>query len=708
MVELGSHDALPQVFSLPPAGAALDDSGYSLRGTGADAIACALGSPEGLIGEVTRLSPTVVWVRPSGPMETWESRTPPVYLTGFGLTLGPLRGAFIRTNTELAHSPVGLQLVGVSLEQGRQILSLLREALRRGLAEPGAPSLPVQDLIEHGERIRSILGAICASSNEGMLRREGRPVRLVLERLHPASAQLEWRAEAPVDDWGDAPFELDVIGYNSAYRMRLESGTAVGDRLFTPLPERLFRIRHRWHRRAPAPAGASVRFHHPLWRELGELDREVADLSFSGLAIRCRPEDLVFPGLLPPRLEMHTGNGQVIPLRGEIRHVSGPREDGTVLCGLSALPYSSDEARWVRFVSQTLSPATRTGEDLEDGLWELFTRSGFFSLAGKSAEEFEALRRDFRQMTKRAAEVPQLFCQAVRPSERGIEATMSFMKPYRHAWMGHQVAKRPGKPPASVQEPGRIMRDLYLRAFEHPQSDPDFRWVVAYVEASNPWIAKAHVRYAERQMDAAPGLAFTRKVRMMDVLTQELTGLCHEDVRVGPATPDELELLADTVAFTRPGCYVDALDFTRERLDLRAMQARWRQFGLEREREVLVARRDGEPVAAAVLELGQQGTNLYSLLDMARLFPFHADGPSTYAALMDAARRWYGARRRTSFHYLCEDEGGAYVREAGLHEGPEPHLWILSSKLVPDFLEHISELTIGRRGALPPRQGQVS
>jgi hypothetical protein len=572
-------------------------------------------------------------------------------------------------------------------------------------AEAGTPSLPVQDTVEHAERIRSLLGAICASGNEGLLRREGRTVRLVLERLHPAAGQLEWRAEEPVADWGDAPFDVDITGTHSAYRLRLERGIAAGDRLFTPLPERLVRIRHRWHRRVPAPAGASVRFHHPLW---GELDREVADLSFSGLAIRCRLEDRVFPGLLPPHLELHTGSGQVIPLRGEVRHVSGPREDGTVLCGLSALPRASDEARWVRFVSQSLSPATRTAEDLEDALWELFTRSGFFSLAGKSAEDFEALRRDFRHMTRRAAELPQLFCQAVWPSERGLEATLSFMKPYRHAWMGHQVARRPGKPPASVREPGRIMLDLYLRAFEHPQSDPDFRWVVAYVEASSPWIAKAHVRYAERQMEAAPGLAFTRRVRMMDVLTHERTGLVHEDIRVAPGTPAELDLLADTVARTRPGCYVDALDLTRERLDLRAMQLRWRQSGLEREREVLVARRNGQPVAAAVLEVGQPGTNLYSLLDMARLFPLSEAGPSAYAALMDAARRWYASRRRTSFHYLCEDEGGPYVRDAGLHEGPEPHLWILSSRLVPDFLEHISELTLGRRGALPPRQGQLS
>jgi len=703
-LEFISRDALFNVIPLPPAEAALDDSGYSLHGTGADVITCSLGTPDGVIGEVSRLSPTVVWVTPMGQVDMAETRTMPVFLSGCGVTLGPICGAFIRTDAETANAPVGLQLVGVTLDQGRQILSLLADALKRGVAEPAASALPVQDTIDQAERIRSILVAICASGNKCVLRRMGRTVRLVLERFNPSTSQLEWRAEEAVAAWGEAPYDIDVIGYNSAYRMKMESGTAEGDRLFTPLPEVLFRIRHRWHRRVPAPASVSVRFHHPLWRELGDMTREVVDVSFSGLCVRCRPEDMVFPGLLPPLLELHTDTGQTISLRGEIRYVSSVRADGTVLCGLGVLPYASDEARWVRFVSQSASPNTCTSEDLEDGLWDLFTRSGFFSLAGKSAEEFEQLRLAFRTMAKRAAEIPQLFCQAVWPSERGLEATMSFMKPYRHAWMGHQVAKRPGKPPSNVSEPGQIMRDLYLRAFEHPQSDPDFKWVIAYVEAINPWIAKAHVRYAERQMETGAGLAFTRKVHMLDVFSHELTGRTFEGLSVGPATPNELTVLADIIARTRPACYVDALDFTRDRMDLRPMQARWKEFGLEREREFIIARRGGVPIAAAVLELGQQGTNLYSLLDMARLFPIAETGPLAYVALVDAARRWYAARRRTSFHYLCEDEGGDYVQESGIHTGPDPYMWIISSKLIPDFLEHISELTIGRRSAHNTRQ----
>ncbi|MGZ3461755.1 MAG: hypothetical protein ACXU86_24960, partial [Archangium sp.] len=417
----------------------------------------------------------------------------------------------------------------------------------------------------------------------------------------------------PGAEWGEPPYELEVVGYNSAYRMRLAAPAAQGEWLVTPLPERLWRVRHRWHRRVPAPAGLRARFDHPLWKELGRLEREVVDLSFSGLGLHVGPEDLVFPGLFL-LLELEMAGGECLYLSGEVRHVSAAQEDGRRMCGLEVRPRTERDALlWRRFVSQSLCPSTRTSEEWLEPLWELYAASGYFNLASKSAEHFDELRRSFGDLGKRAAQLPQLFCQSVWPSERGVEASLSSLKAYRHTWLLHQLGRRPGKPAHASPEPGQILRDTYLRTLEHSQGDPELRWVLAYAESTTPWMYRTHVRFAQRTQGSGQSLVMS--LRLMDVECGDLSGQPAGDLDIGPASIGEKYLLAAEIARTRPACYVEALDFTRDRLELWGLSRVWQSAGLERERRILVARRQGVPLAALVLELGHPGTNLFRLLE---------------------------------------------------------------------------------------------
>jgi hypothetical protein len=193
------------------------------------------------------------------------------------------------------------------------------------------------------------------------------------------------------------------------------------------------------------------------------------------------------------------------------------------------------------------------------------------------------------------------------------------------------------------------------------------------------------------------GQSLVLPLRMMTADCGEPSGQPVGDLEIGAATIGEKYLLAGELARTRPACYVEALDFTRERLELWNVTRAWQGAGLERERRILVARRDGVPIAALVLELGHPGTNLMRLLDAARLFPLAPEGREAYVALLDEARRWYALRGRTSFVYLCEDDGD-YARAARLNDDPSarPCLWIISASLVPEFLEHLHEQSVKR------------
>jgi hypothetical protein len=665
-------------------------SGYSLHGP--EDIQVVLPEHGAVLGRATLLSPTTVWTQSGGAAGALAGeRTPRVCLDAGGTTIGPLVGE-PRWGEGGA---LGLQFVEVSLEQGRRILSLLDDAVLRGGAEPEASPRPVLEEVTGSERIESILTVISAMNNRGVLRRPGRTVRVMLERMDAARSLLHWRCDEPGVEWGEPPYDIEVVGYNSAYRMRLAGPIARGGWLVTPLPERLWRVRHRWHRRVPAPPKLRARFDHPLWKELGRKEREVVDLSFSGLALRGEPDDLMFPGLFLP-LEVERADGECFYLSGEVRHVSSARSDGGRVVGLEIRPRTErDAVLWTGLVSQALSPSARSSEDFLAPLWELYSASGSIHRASGSAEHFDALRRSFFDLGRHAARLPQLFCQTVWPSERGVEASLSSMKPYRHSWLLHQLSQRPAQPDHAPQVPGRILSDTYLRTLEHAQSDPELRWVLCYAESSVPWVDRTHVRFARRMQDG--GQSLVMPLRMMTAHCEEPSGQPVGELEIGAATIGEKYLLAGELTRTRPACYVEALDFTRERLDLWSVARVWQGEGLERERRILVARREGIPIAALVLELGHPGTSLVGLLDAARLVSLAPEGRDAYVALLDEARRWYALRGRTSFLYLCEDDGD-YAEAARLHDDPSarPCLWIIAASLVPEFLEHLHEQSVGR------------
>ncbi|WNG43816.1 PilZ domain-containing protein [Archangium minus] len=670
-------------------------SGYSLHTQPEQGINLILSQPGISCSRVTRLSPTAVWALPEPGAELPpRERTLQLLLDDNGRTIGPLRGEILWSDPRRYDAPIGIQLVDVTVEQGRQILSTLDAAVRQGRALPAVSPQPIEEAIVEPERICSILKSVCVMKHQGVLRQLGRTLRVSLEYFDVMTSQLHWRLEEPGTGWGAAPYDIEVVGHNSAYRLRVPALETRGGRMVTPIPRRMWKVRHRWHRRVPAPAGLRARFHHPLWGELGLLEREAVDVSFNGLCLRSPAEDLIFPGLLLQPLELWGEGDEPILLRGEVRFVGD--KDGQRVFGLQVTPCTPlDEARWIQLVSQALCPATRGGEELLEPLWELLVDSGYFNLSGKKTEHFEELRASFLETSQRAAHLPRLFCQAVWPSKRGVEATLSSVRPYRHSWLVHQLAKRPGKPDGDVA-PGQILRDIHVRTLEHAQSDPDFRWLVAYVESTVPLIERVHMAYARAL--AERGEALVMPVRLMDVHCNERSGLPSGGFELSPARADEKTRLAEEIARTRPACYVEALDLSRERMDLRDTAATWHAAGLERERQVLVARRGGVAVAAIILELGQPGSNLFRLLDAARLFPLTPEGPDAYVALLDEARAWYARRGRTSFVFLREDEDDSYTATARLHDEPDaqPCLWLLSARMLPEFLEYVSEATVGR------------
>src|SRR5262249_46785665 len=150
------------------------------------------------------------------------------------------------------------------------------------------------------------------------------------------------------------------------------------------------------------------------------------------------------------------------------------------------------------------------------------------------------------------------------------------------------------------------------------QADAGCQWVLAYGEAHVKWMQRSHYAFAEHF--ETTGTAIARPFRLMEADSRyrsEMTPLPL--FRIAAAAPDERQLILESLRRTLAQPYLEACDLVPERFDLTTVKRTWKEVGMERDREVWVARNGSRPVAAAILEVGETGTNLFRLLDSLRL-----------------------------------------------------------------------------------------
>jgi hypothetical protein len=645
---------------------------------------------------VIRLSLAAVWFINEGEAEHTLNEPVRVRLFAMGSEIGPLLSQVVAVHAADGDEPplVGLQLIGVSLPIGRQILNLVNALIARGAAEPARSLVMSREHIDAPDRIKALVSMLVHTGGAGVLKGADVPVQAVRVETEP-EGRITWQSPK---EWGEPPYSIEMVGYNSIHCLSVPTATRGADDLITtPLPAYVERVRRRWFRRVQVTGEVTVQFRHPLWPELSVPPRKVRDISYAGLSFEAdRDEDLVFPGLEIAEMVVDVGDELVIRLRGQVRFVAAPKEKGEmVLCGMSITPRSvSDEPRWMQLVSRELHGTLKSGIGAPEPVWHLLEQSGYFQLSGKSPTHFDALKMPFMEVGTRGNASPRISYQVAWPSSRGVEASISLLKAYHGTWMVHQLAKRPGRAPGVVDS-RQILRDVYLRALEHPQFDPDFHWMIAYVDATVAWSRTCHLDFAVRH--ESTGLSLCRPFRLMEGSVPEWSDGPLYDFEIEKATPEEEDMLLAYVRSIRPETFTEAIDFTPDLLQLNMVTRMWGEIGFDRERAFLVARRKWQPLAMAVVESGETGTNLFRLLDNVRLFSLGEGGKAAFPALLSAARSWYLAKGKTSFIYLHEHEDDDAIRNVRLRTLGEGAFWVIHALLLPDFVEHVYELTAPRK-----------
>jgi hypothetical protein len=374
-------------------------------------------------------------------------------------------------------------------------------------------------------------------------------------------------------------------------------------------------------------------------------------------------------------------------------------------CGVRLEPVTPEAtAQWLEVADSLLYPSTDRGGENYKALWDLYERSGYFRLSGKSPAWFEARRDSFESAAQRLVHAPEMGCHAVWSSGEHAEAVVSALRIYSETFFPSQMAKSPGPEIAGV--PRRtVLRDIQLHAYEHAYHEPSCRWVLTYVHEHARFNMLMWKDFTDRYHGTANG--WVSVAHAIEVSCGSRPRPLPPDLVVSRATGSDTRMLLDTIAATCPTPYVQALDLSPDRFDLSEFKAACEKAGFFRDRAVLVARRLGEPVAAAVLDTATDGLHLFGLLDTVRMFPLaRGDDHEAYRALLDTARGVYGSIGKAHFVAMCDGPWSPRI-EVGedMSDLGEANLTIISADIMPEWLEYMHE-SLAPRPTEGSRPGQ--
>jgi hypothetical protein len=584
-----------------------------------------------------------------------------------------------------------------SLAEAKPLLAYLDRLCRVGDLLP-APGLdPMTELLSGPARVIPVLREVMLSgSGCRVLSPTRTPVEGLTLRLAEVDSEKEtlvWRVSGKLPPF---PLRVELPGYLSLFRCVFEEGDQQDTSLRTRIPLRIARLRHRRFARTPSQEHAQVKLLHPVWPELSIIG-SLRNVSFRGLsfATHASPHGL-FPGLTLPEFQVRWGDGREVGLSGSVRHVWMAQDES--LCGIDLEFRSSQQRRaWFDASAAILFPNTSGAAGREAKVWEVFAESGYFSIGGKGEQTFDQAQNAFRTAVTRLAAAPHLGCHVVWPSKRGVDCVMTTLKAYTGTWTAYQLARRKELGDQAVA-PETQLREIVLHGYHFACNDPGLAWFIAWIPDQVRFTWRLVGELAGRQ-NGTCGDVTVLPFRVYQIQTDQGSTPPDSEVDVREATADEIDLLVARLADSWPSAYLESHDLVGGRVSLERLTNEWRAAGLRRARHVLVARRGGAILAAAVLELAEDGLHLYGLFDVMRVYALDGTVDESLPSLIAAATEWYRSQGKTRFVYFSEQSNEPRSQLGAFRDLGPARLVVLAASLMPEQLDQAFEVTAPRTGS---------
>jgi hypothetical protein len=450
------------------------------------------------------------------------------------------------------------------------------------------------------------------------------------------------------------------------------------------------------------PAGATVHCTHPrLPDEL--LDRPLLDLSARGFAFAIEPEsDLLFPGdrLSWVRIRFQD---EVFEGRGVVRRIAPHRDSPLYSCGVEIMEFAdpSQEQRWRQRVFRYVHPRAIVvrPEVAARQSWQVLAESGYVRLWTPS--ENQARLKDAYSQTWSRAErgVGHLMLVERRGETVG---TLAGSLLYPRTWLIHQlgVTERERAGLGSFMSLAYELYSGLLFLFQH-EADADY--FVIYAERDRKWTEALYGNFTAQCPDqSALSYGFNRVFRRVLGPPVSMVVAVDPEVEVAAADADSLELLAAALASSSSAVAYDALAYAPEQLELRDFSTHCAALGVERTRRVYVARERGLPVAALVAESGDEGVNIFGLMNRCFIVSLTSEPVSSQVklALLSKAEQHYAELDKPQYIFLDDLEADpAFVTLCGYELISEGIRFIAHKRVVPAWLSYLANVFSLRQAA---------